>query len=65
MTPEALRALSDAELLEVGAWASEESRERKQRRRQKVLAEIKALVAQEGLSDMVAIQGQRGKATEG
>jgi hypothetical protein len=65
MTRETLRALSDAELRVVGAGALEESQERKQRRRQKVLDEIKALVAQEGLSDIVAIQSrEEGRLTE-
>jgi len=61
MTRKTLQALSDAELLEVGALVLEESQARKQRRRQKVLAEIKALIAQEGLSDIVTIKGQRAK----
>jgi plasmid stabilization system protein ParE len=54
-----LSELSDADLREVAALAMEEAREREKRRKQDIIARIKALAAEGGVG--VTLQGQRGR----
>jgi hypothetical protein len=66
MTRETIAALTDAQLVEVGAWTLEESQARGARRRQEIISKIKQLAADAGVS--VTIEGARGrqrKAREG
>jgi hypothetical protein len=59
MTHEAIKALSDAELPQVIAWAEEEIRTRTETRRRDAIAKIRALASQAGVS--VSIAGVRGR----
>lgn len=59
MTREALKALSDAELEQVGVWALEETRERLERRRQETIYKIKEMAGAVGVT--VTIGGVRGR----
>ena len=59
MTQETVKAMSDAELAQVIAWAQDETKARAERRKQEAIATIKALAAQVGVS--VAIGGVRGR----
>lgn len=59
MTIEALRALSDADLSQIVAWAQTEIKARTEKRKQETIAKIKELAGTVGVS--VAIGGQRGR----
>lgn len=59
MTQETVKAMSDADLAQVIAWAQDETKVRAERRKQEAIAKIKALAAQAGVS--VAIGGARGR----
>lgn len=59
MTREAVKALSDPELQDVGVWVLEETIERKQRRKREAVARIKEIAAKEGLE--FVLKGQRGR----
>jgi|HubBroStandDraft_4_1064222.scaffolds.fasta_scaffold447550_1 hypothetical protein len=59
MTQETVKALPDAELSQVIAWAQEEIETRRVRRKQEAIAKIRALASQVGVS--VSIAGTRGR----
>lgn len=59
MTIEAVRALSDADLSQVVAWAQAEIKVRAEKRKQETIAKIRELAGTVGVS--VAIGGQRGR----
>jgi len=59
MTQETIKALPDAELPQIIAWAEEEIKNRKETRRRDAIAKIKALASQAGVS--VSIAGVRGR----
>jgi hypothetical protein len=59
MTQETINALSDAELSSVIVWAQEETKARAERRKEEVIAKIKALAETVGIK--VAIGGVRGR----
>ena len=63
MTQDAVKALSDNELVQVIAWAQTETKARTERRKQETIAKIKAMAAEVGVS--VAIQGSRGRPAKG
>jgi pyruvate formate-lyase activating enzyme-like uncharacterized protein len=62
MTREMIKALSDAELEEVGIWAREETKERVTRHKQETIAKMKALAAEVGVS--IRIDGTRGRSAK-
>jgi len=59
MTIDAVKALSDADLSQVAAWAQSEIKARAERRKQETIARIKELAGSVGVS--VAIGGTRGR----
>jgi hypothetical protein len=59
MTQETLRALTDAELSQVVAWAQQEINARTEKRKQEAIAKIKELAGAVGVT--VAIGGVRGR----
>ena len=59
MTQETVRALADAELIQVIAWAEDEQGVREQRRKQDTIAKIKEMAGAAGIS--VSIHGKRGR----
>jgi len=59
MTIETMRALSDADLSQVVAWAQAEIKARAEKRKQETIAKIKELAGAVGVS--VSIGGQRGR----
>jgi hypothetical protein len=59
MTQETVRALSDADLSQVVAWAQAEIKARTEKRKQETIARIKELAGAVGVS--VAIGGVRGR----
>jgi len=59
MTQETVRALSDADLSQVIAWAQAEIKARAEKRKQETIAKIKELAGAVGVS--VAIGGARGR----
>ena len=59
MTQEAVKALSDAELSQVAAWAQAEIKARAERRKQETIAKIRELAGTVGVS--VTIGGARGR----
>ena len=59
MTLETVKALSDAELAQVVAWAQDEVKTRTERRRQEAIATIKSLAAQNNIN--ISIAGLRGR----
>lgn len=63
MTIETVRALSDADLSQVVAWAQAEIKARAEKRKQETIAKIKELAGAVGVS--VAIGGQRGRPVRG
>lgn len=62
MTQETVRALSDADLSQVVAWAQAEIKARAEKRKQETIAKIKELAGTVGVS--VAIGGARGRPTK-
>jgi hypothetical protein len=63
MTQEAIKALGDAELSQVVAWAQAEIKARAERRKQETIARIKELAGTVGVS--VTIGGARGRPVKG
>jgi len=59
MTLETVKALSDAELSQVGVWVEDEKKSRAERRKEDAIARIKALAESVGIK--VAIGGVRGR----
>jgi hypothetical protein len=59
MTQETVRALTDAELSQVVAWAQQETNVRAEKRKQEAIAKIKELAGAVGVT--VAIGGVRGR----
>jgi hypothetical protein len=59
MTQETVRALPDADLMQVVAWAQSEIKARAEKRKQETIARIKELAGEVGVS--VAIGGVRGR----
>ncbi len=59
MTQETVRALSDADLAQVVAWAQAEIKARAEKRKQETIARIKELAGTVGVS--VVIGGVRGR----
>jgi len=59
MTQETVRALLDAELSQVVAWAQQETSARAEKRKQEAIAKIKELAGAVGVT--VAIGGVRGR----
>jgi hypothetical protein len=59
MTQETVRALSDADLSQVVAWAQAEIKTRAEKRKQETIAKIKELAGAVGVT--VAIGGTRGR----
>jgi hypothetical protein len=67
MTREALKLteLSDADLREVAALAMEEARDREKRRKQDIIARIKALAAEGGFGVAITEERKRGRPRRG
>jgi len=63
MTQETVRALSDADLSQVVAWAQAEIKARAEKRKQETIAKIKELAGTVGVT--VAIDGVRGRPRKG
>ena len=63
MTQETARALADADLSQVVAWAQEEIKARAEKRKQETIAKIRELAGAVGVS--VAIGGVRGRPAKG
>lgn len=63
MTQETVRALPDADLMQVVAWAQAEIKARTEKRKQETIAKIKELAGTVGVS--VAIGGLRGRPKRG
>jgi hypothetical protein len=59
MTQETVRALPDADLMQVVAWAQAEIKARAERRKQETIARIRELAGEVGVT--VAIGGARGR----
>jgi hypothetical protein len=59
MTQEAVKALTDADLSQVVAWAQAEIKARAERRKQETIAKIRELAGTVGVS--VTIAGARGR----
>jgi len=59
MTIETVRALPDADLAQVAAWAQAEIKTRAEKRKQETIAKIKELAGAVGVT--VAIGGTRGR----
>jgi hypothetical protein len=59
MTQETVRALSDADLSQVVAWAQAEIKVRAEKRKQETIAKIKELAGE--INVTVAIGGARGR----
>jgi len=59
MTQEAVKQLTDGELVQVITWAQAEQKERADRRKQETIAKIKQMAQAVGVS--VNIEGARGR----
>jgi hypothetical protein len=59
MTQDTVKALSDAELVQVIDWAQGEQKARAERRKRETVAKIKEMAVSVGIG--VAIQGTRGR----